>query len=121
MEVFMFDFQFRGSIISQDQAYTQIKNDPNLLVIDVRTKEEYDEGHIIGSINVDIYAEFIQDIRHACLNQDQRIFIVCASGARASFAVSIMQKLGYTQVYSIGGMGSWVYETSTQSLEDDLS
>jgi len=117
----MFDFQFKSSTISQEQAYTQIKNDPSLLVIDVRTKEEYDEGHIIGSINVDIYGEFIQDIRHACQNQDQRIFVICASGARASSAVSIMRKLGYTQVYSIGGMGSWIYETSTQSLEDDLS
>ena len=117
----MFDFQFKSTTITQDQAYHQIKNDPSILVIDVRTKEEYDEDHIIESINVDIYGEFTQDIRKTCPLQDQRLFVVCASGARAASAVSLMRKLGYTNVYSMGGMGSWGYETSTRSLEDDLS
>ena len=110
----MFNFQSSSINLSQDQAYNQLKNDASILVIDVRTKEEFDDGHIIGSINVDIYGEFLQDIQHTCPNQDQLIFIVCASGSRASSAVSMMRKIGYTNVFNIGGMGSWKYETSIQ-------
>ncbi|KAF0226049.1 MAG: hypothetical protein FD133_1162 [Erysipelotrichaceae bacterium] len=110
----MSNYQSSSVNLSQDQAYNQIKNDPSILVIDVRSKEEFDDAHIIGSINVDIYGEFLQDIQQVCPNQDHLIFIVCASGSRASSAVSMMRKIGYTNVFNIGGMGSWKYETNIQ-------
>ena len=107
----MFNF-LKGSGISQDQAYKELQSNPQIKVVDVRTRDEYRGGHIPNSLNVDVYGAFATNIAKACPDKTQRIFIICESGARASSAVSFMKKEGYTDVHSIGGMGSWRYPTT---------
>jgi len=103
----MFNF-LKGNSLSQDKAYEQLTNDASIKLVDVRTKEEYRDGHIKGSINVPldtIPSKFL----NLYPNKDQKIFIVCYSGARASDATSYLTKIGYTQVSNIGGVASWRY------------
>jgi rhodanese-related sulfurtransferase len=69
-----------------------------ITVLDVRTPEEYHEGHIDGSI-------LVQQI---LTNKDQKIIVHCRSGGRSLKAVGEMKKLGYTNVYNLqGGIIAW--------------
>lgn len=103
----MFNF-FQSNHLSQDKAYEQLQNDSSIKLIDVRTKEEFKEGHIKGSVNVplDTLSNRFQSVLP---KKDQTVFIVCLSGGRASEAVSYLKRVGYTNVFNIGGVGSWKY------------
>lgn len=78
-----------------------IMNENEYIVIDVRTKDEYLESHIIDSINIP-YDEIDKDI-----NIDKKIvvFVYCRSGARSSIAFNTLTNLGYT-VYDLGAFDS---------------
>ncbi len=101
----MFNF-LRSNNLNQDKAYEQLQNDSTIKVIDVRTKEEFKEGHIKGSINIPLNT-IPQRFQSALPKKEQTIFIICLSGARASDAVAYLKKVGYTDVHNIGGVGSW--------------
>lgn len=104
----MFNFM-NSSQLSQDQAYTQLQNDPSIVLIDVRTVEEFDEdGRIAKSINIPLHT-LPNQVAKALPNKDAKIFVICYSGARASDAVNYLKRLGYTNVFNIGGVATWRY------------
>ncbi len=104
----MFNFM-NSSQLSQDQAYNQLKNDPSIRLIDVRTVEEYnDDGHIEASINIPLHT-LPNQVAKALPDKDAKIFVICYSGARASDAVNYLKRLGYTNVFNIGGVATWRY------------
>jgi len=74
-----------------------IMDENEYIIIDVRTKNEYDEAHIVGSINVP-YDEIDKDIN---IDKEIVIFVYCRSGARSSIAFNTLTNLGYT-VYDLG-------------------
>lgn len=75
---------------------------PDYIVIDVRTPEEFSEDGINGAINVDYYSPtFKQDI--AALDSSKTYLIYCRSGARSSNAAIILQELGMNSVYDLDG------------------
>ena len=78
---------------------------PNAVLLDVRTPEEYEAGHIPQSRNIplDRIARAQSDIP----DQETPLFVYCLSGARSSQAVSILRSMGYTQVTNIGGISSY--------------
>ena len=71
------------------------------LIIDVRTHEEYKEGHIEGSLNIPL-----SEIGEAMtwLQKDVPTVVVCASGSRSAHAVMVLKANGYEKVYN---GGSW--------------
>jgi rhodanese-related sulfurtransferase len=78
-----------------------------ITVLDVRTPEEYHEGHIDGSILVPV-EEVRAKIQQILTNKDQKIIVHCRSGGRSLKAVGEMKKLGYTNVYNLqGGIIAW--------------
>lgn len=99
-------FNFNRNQLSQEEAYKQLKNDKKIILIDVRTVEEFEEdGHVEGSINVPLHTiptEFIK----AAPDKNVKIFIICYSGARASDATAYVKRLGYTDVHNIGGVAT---------------
>ena len=104
----MFNFM-NSSQLSQDQAYTQLKNDSSIVVLDVRTVEEFkDDGHLAGSLNVPLHT-LPNHVAKVLPNKDTKIFVICYSGARASDAVNYLKRLGYTNVFNIGGVATWRY------------
>lgn len=104
----MFNFM-NSSQLSQDQAYNQLKNDPSIRLIDVRTVEEYnDDGHIEAGINIPLHT-LPNQVAKALPDKDAKIFVICYSGARASDAVNYLKRLGYTNVFNIGGVATWRY------------
>ena len=69
-------------------------------IIDVRSKGEYESGHIRGSINIPLPSLSNQLNR---IKKDKPVITCCASGMRSSTAKSILQSQGYSQVYNGGG------------------
>lgn len=76
------------------------------VILDVRTAEEYGEGHIPGAINV--ANEDIQDEAPAELSdKEQLIYVYCRSGRRSKEASAKLAALGYTNIVEIGGIIDW--------------
>ena len=79
------------------------------VILDVRTQEEYDQGHIPGAIlipNTEIEARAEQELP----DKDQLILVYCRSGRRSKLAADILVSLGYTDIREFGGIIDWPYE-----------
>ena len=85
-----------------NQGVAQFQQTPNAMLVDVRTPEEYREGHIPGSINVPL--QQIEDIDLEVSDMSTPLYIYCRSGARSSQATAVLQEMGYEEVHNIGGI-----------------
>jgi phage shock protein E len=94
----IFNLFKKSNINSEVQRFNST---PNAVLLDVRTKEEYRGGHIPNSVNIPV-----EKLETASLdfNKDATIFVYCYSGARASRAVAILNRLGYMNAKNIGGI-----------------
>lgn len=101
-------------------AFAEIKNEDvakveeliksgKYTVIDVRTKEEYDAGHIQGALNFDYYNDDFEEKIEAQLKDKNKPYIVyCRSGMRSLYSAEILEELGYTDVTNMkGGFLAW--------------
>lgn len=96
--------------ISQREAKERLSADKNIILLDVRTPEEYREVHIPNSISLPL-GELKSGITKAVKNKDAEIIVYCLSGMRAAQACSQLASMGYTNVSNMGGIQSWRYET----------
>ena len=93
-------------LVSMDEAFKIMNEESNYIILDVRTIDEYNEGHIPNAICVP--NETIKnDIVNKLPNKEQLILIYCRSGNRSSQAASKLAKLGYTNLIDIGGIIDW--------------
>lgn len=74
-----------------------VMKEENYIIVDVRTKEEYDESHLMEAINIP-YDEINNETD---LDKTKTILVYCRSGARSSIAYETLEKLGY-EVYDLG-------------------
>ncbi|MBE6970892.1 MAG: rhodanese-like domain-containing protein [Ruminococcaceae bacterium] len=88
-----------------NQGVVDYHNTPDAVLLDVRTPQEYREGHIPGSKNVPL--QQLDKIRSLIDNKDATMFVYCHSGARSRQAVSYLQHMGYTNVNNIGGITAY--------------
>ena len=99
--------------ISREKAQEMMKSGDGLVVVDVRTQEEYAEGHIPGAICIP--NESIVDARPAELpDLGQTILVYCRSGRRSKEAAQKLADMGYTNVYEFGGIIDWSGEVVTE-------
>ena len=75
------------------------------VLLDVRTPQEYREGHIPGSKNVPL--QTLDKVTSIAENKDTALYVYCHSGARSRQAVSYLQYMGYTNVNNIGGIAAY--------------
>ncbi len=85
--------------------YSKSKNE--YVILDIRTKPEYDSGHIENAIMIDFYSrDFFQKISK--LDKDKTYFIYCRSGNRSGRSLKQFQTAGFTKVFDLkGGLNSW--------------
>lgn len=98
--------------LSQENWTSQLENDLNAVVIDVRTEEEYQEGIIAGAKNIDIYKgqEFIDMLE--TLDKSKNYYVYCKAGGRSEQACSIMNQIGFENAFNlIGGFSNWAGPT----------
>lgn len=97
-----------------NDAAEMIAADDGHLLVDVRTKEEFEEKHLPGAILLPV--EDIKDGRLERLpDKDQIILLYCRTGRRAEDAAAYLAKKGYTNIYEIGGIIDWKGETVSGS------
>ena len=75
------------------------------VLLDVRTPDEYRQGHIPGSKNVPLQS--IDKVNAVVENKGTPIFVHCLSGARSRQAAAVLQQMGYTNVKNIGGISAY--------------
>ncbi len=96
--------------VTSEEAYALIqdnKDNQNFVIIDVRTPEEYADGHIEEAINFDYYSEAFRDELNK-LDKDKTYLIYCRTGKRSRAAADIMQELGFGNGYNmLGGIVQW--------------
>jgi rhodanese-related sulfurtransferase len=97
--------------LSMDKAKVELENDKGIILVDVRTPEEYRQGHIPGSRNIPV--DRIGGIEQAAPNRDAKLFVYCLSGSRSAYACSTLVQMGYTNVTNIGGISRWGGEIET--------
>jgi rhodanese-related sulfurtransferase len=89
--------------------------DTNIVLIDVRSPQEYTQGHIEGALNIDFYGDNFESEMKA-IDQSKTILVYCKSGNRSGKAVSIIAKNNFKNVYDLsGGITNWI--ASGKSVE----
>jgi thioredoxin len=89
---------------------SSMKNTPAKIVLDVRTDEEFNGGHLQGAINMDVNDPSFGD-RLKQLDTTQPVFVYCLAGGRSARAAEILKDMGFPAVYNLeGGMSRWTYE-----------
>lgn len=82
--------------------------DANITVVDVRTSEEFSEGHIAGAKNIDFRAADFAD-KLAALDKSKPVLVHCGAGGRSTSSLETFKKLGFkTVIHLDGGFTSWV-------------
>ena len=84
----------------------EYRNTANAVLLDVRTPQEYSEGHIPTSKNIPL--QVIDKVKALVKNKDVPLFVYCYSGSRSSQAVIELRRMGYTNVKNIGGISAYV-------------
>lgn len=95
--------------ISGEQAKNLMDTEKDYIIIDARTTEEFNEGHIEGAILIPEY-EIGERAEKELPNKDQLILVYCRSGRRSKIAAQALADLGYTNVKEFGGIIDWQYE-----------
>ncbi len=103
-------------MITMDEAKSLFEAEGDYIILDVRTAEEYAEGHIPGAINIpneDIASEQLEDLP----DLNQVIYVYCRSGNRSKQAAEKMVDIGYTNVIEFGGIIDWTGEIETEVVD----
>ena len=95
--------------ISQDEAKKIMDSETGYIILDVRTKQEYDSGHIPNAICIP--NETIDSrVENTLKDKEQLILVYCRSGNRSRQASDKLSKLGYTNIKEFGGIIDWPYD-----------
>ncbi len=90
------------NLITYVEAKELLRDSSNGVLLDVRSFGEYNEYHLNGAICIPHY-ELENKISTIIENKEQLIVVYCQSGARSKKALSILKKIGYTNLYQLDG------------------
>lgn len=88
------------TILSVEEAKTILAEEPGAVFLDVRTPEEFNEGHIEGAVLINFFDEDFKEQVEA-LDKDKPVYIYCRSGNRSQQAGMILTQMGFQEVYDI--------------------
>ncbi len=94
--------------ITAAEAKEIMDSQEGYIILDTRTQEEYDEGHIPGAILIP-HDEILVKAEGMLADKDQLILVYCRSGRRSKLAAEDLVKLGYANVKEFGGIIDWPY------------
>ena len=95
--------------ITAEQAKGIMDSQGGYIILDVRTQEEYDQGHIPGAILIS-HEEIAEKAEDVLTDKNQLILVYCRSGRRSKIAAEALVELGYTNIKEFGGIIDWPYE-----------
>lgn len=106
--LFACNAQTEGFVSLSVEEYAKAIEDTTIVRLDVRTAEEYAEGHIANAINIDVLKADFEQIAVATLPKDRTIAVNCRSGRRSKNAARILVKNGYKVIELDAGYIGWV-------------
>ena len=95
--------------ITAEEAKQIMDSEEGYIILDVRTQEEYDEGHIPGATQIS-HEEIAEKAEDVLTDKEQLILVYCRSGRRSKIAAEALVELGYTNIKEFGGIIDWPYE-----------
>lgn len=95
--------------ITAEEAKQIMDSEEGYIILDVRTQEEYDQGHIPGAIVIS-HEEIAEKAEEVLTDKNQLILVYCRSGRRSKLAAEALVELGYTNIKEFGGIIDWPYE-----------
>ena len=95
--------------ITAQEAKQIMDGEEGYIILDTRTQEEYDEGHIPGAIVIP-HDEITDRAEEELPDKDQLLLVYCRSGRRSKIAAEALVELGYTNIKEFGGIIDWPYE-----------
>lgn len=96
--------------ITAEEAKKLMDSESGYVILDVRTEQEYAQGHIPGAILIPDY-EISEKAESVLTDKDQLILVYCRSGRRSKNAAAQLEEMGYTRIREFGGILDWPYET----------
>ncbi len=100
--------------IDAKQAREMMDTDSGLIILDVRTQEEYEESHVEGALLLPDY-EISEKAEEQLKDKNTTLLVYCRSGRRSALAAQALSDLGYTSVYDFGGIIDWPYDVITEA------
>jgi len=95
--------------ITAEEAKQIMDSEEGYIILDVRTQEEYDQGHIPGATQIS-HEEIAEKAEKVLTDKEQLILVYCRSGRRSKIAAEALVELGYTNIKEFGGIIDWPYE-----------
>ena len=95
--------------ITAEEAKQIMDSEEGYIILDVRTQEEYDQGHIPGATQIS-HEEIAEKAEEVLTDKEQLILVYCRSGRRSKIAAEALVELGYTNIKEFGGIFDWPYE-----------
>ena len=95
--------------ITAQKAKEIMDNTKNVIILDVREEEEFNEGHIPGAILIP-YTQIEDKAEEILQDKNALILVYCRSGRRSKIAAQSLCELGYTNIKEFGGIIDWPYE-----------
>lgn len=99
--------------LSAEEAKARLDFGDPVVLLDVRTLEEFDSGHISGALCLPVES-IGTEVPAELPDKDAEILIYCRSGRRSAEAARKLIKLGYTNICDFGGIQDWPYGTVTE-------
>lgn len=98
--------------LTPQQAKQRMEQNDKIVILDVRTQEEFAAGHIPNAVllPVDLIEAKSEEVAKVLPDKDAEILVYCRSGKRAHRASQALADMGYTNIEHIGGIMDWPYE-----------
>lgn len=101
-----------SDVLTAEEAKQRMEKNSEAIVLDVRTQEEFDQGHIPGAICLP--NEFIAADMPFPFGKDTELLLYCRSGNRSAEAAKKLRDLGFSNVYDFGGIQDWPYDITAE-------
>ena len=93
--------------VNPDQAEKILRQQTNIIILDVRTPKEFSEGHLTGATNIDFFSPDFSE-KLSKLDKDKSYLVHCAVGGRSAKARDKMKAMKFNSIYHLeGGMKAW--------------
>ena len=94
-------------VITVTEVKDAMSESDEILLLDVRTPEEYSEGHLPKATNIDFLSDDFQQ-KVGDLPRDEPVYLYCRSGNRSAKAANLLQEMGFKEIYDMeGGYLAW--------------
>ncbi|MFA6844341.1 MAG: rhodanese-like domain-containing protein [Sphaerochaetaceae bacterium] len=99
-----------NGIVTPQKAKAMLDADASIVLLDVRTMEEYASGHIPGALLLPYDSISALSAAKAIPSTGTKVIVYCRTGRRSAIAAKSLKGLGYQDVLDLGGIQSWPYE-----------